>query len=106
MYSKFDPEPTKELTNRAVKILDANYEKSDLPKIFKDTCSHFKQSKKLQLLSLLQQYEQMIDGNHGDWKTKSVNFELKEGAKPYHGRPFPVPQIHRRTLQKEVDRMV
>ncbi len=53
MYSKFEPESTKELTNRAVKILDAKYEKADLPKIVKDTCSHLKESEKLELLSLL-----------------------------------------------------
>ncbi len=45
----------------------------------------------------------MFDGTLGDWKTKPVNFELKEGAQPYHGRPFPVPQNHRATLRKEVD---
>ena len=31
MYSKFEPGSTKELTNHAVKILDANYERADLP---------------------------------------------------------------------------
>ena len=91
MYSKFEPESTKELTHRAVKILDTDYEKADLPKIVKDTCSHLKESKKLELLSLLQQYEKMFDWTLGDWKTKPVNFELKEGAQPYHGRPFLVP---------------
>ena len=106
MYSKFEPESTKELTYQAVKILDANYEKADLPKIVKDTCSHLKESKKLELLSLLQKYEQMFDGTLGKCKTEPVNFELKEGAQPYHGCPFAVPQIHRRTLQKEVDQMV
>ena len=56
MYSKFEPESTKELTNWAIKILDANYEKADLPKIVKDTYTHLKESKKLELLSLLQWY--------------------------------------------------
>ncbi len=44
MYSKFEPESTKELTNCAVKILDAKYEKVDLPQIVKDTCSHITES--------------------------------------------------------------
>ncbi len=34
----------------------------------------------IELLSLLQWYEQMFDGTLGDWKTKPVTFELKEGA--------------------------
>ncbi len=48
----------------------------------------------------------MFDGTLGDWKTKPVNFDLKEGAQPYHRRPFLVPQIHRATLHKEVDQFV
>ena len=35
-----------------------------------------------------------------------MHFELKPDAKPFHGRPYPVPQIHKETLRKEVDRMV
>ncbi len=74
MYSKFEPESTKEPTNWAVKILDANYEKADLPKIVKDTCSHLKESKNLKLLILLQKYEPMFDNTIGKWKTELVPF--------------------------------
>jgi hypothetical protein len=35
-----EPESTKELTNRAVKILDAKYEKTDLPEIVETQCQH------------------------------------------------------------------
>ncbi len=52
-YLKPSQNITKEQTNRAVKILDAKYEKADLPQIFHNTCSHLKESKKLELLSLL-----------------------------------------------------
>ncbi len=91
MYSKLEPESTKELTNCTVKILDAKYENADLPQIFKDTCSHLSESKKLELLSLLQKYELMSDCTLGKWKTEPVHFKLKEGSKLYHERPFTVP---------------
>ena len=42
----------------------------------------------------------------GDWKTKLVSFQLKEGVSLYHGRAFPVPKIHKNTLIKEVERLV
>ncbi len=51
-------------------------------------------------------YELLFDGTLGDWKTKPVSFQLKEGASPYHGRAYPVPKIHTETLVKEVDRLV
>jgi hypothetical protein len=42
----------------------------------------------------------------GDWKLPPVSFELKEGAKPYHGRPYPIPKIHKATLMKEFNRVI
>jgi hypothetical protein len=51
-------------------------------------------------------YELLFDGTLGDWKTKPVSFQLKEGASMYHGRAFPVPKINKDTLIKEVDRLV
>ena len=41
----------------------------------------------------------------GDWKTESVSFDLKEGVKPYHGRPYPVPNIRKQTTIKEINRL-
>ncbi len=38
-----------------------------------------------------------------DWKLLPVSFELKEDAKPYHGRPYPIPKIHKATLMKEMN---
>ena len=34
-----------------------------------------------------------------------MHLELRKDAKPYHGRPFPVPQVHRATLKKELERL-
>jgi hypothetical protein len=57
------------------------------------------------LLALLLKYEELFDGTLGDWKLPPVSIELKEGAKPYHGRPYPIPKIHKATLMKEIDRL-
>ncbi len=48
----------------------------------------------------------LFDGILGDWKTKPVSFQLKEGVSLYHGQAFSVPKIHKETLIKEVDRLV
>jgi len=32
--------------------------------------------------------------------------QLKPGAKPFHGKPFPIPRVHKDTLRKEVERLV
>jgi hypothetical protein len=42
----------------------------------------------------------------GDSQLLPVSFELKEGAKLYHGRPYPIPKIHKATLMKKIDFLV
>jgi len=58
------------------------------------------------LLSLILQHEELFDGTLGDWQGEEVNFELKPEAKPFHGRPFPVPHFHKDTIKKEVKQLV
>ena len=41
----------------------------------------------------------------GDWDTEPVSLRLREGAKPFHGRPFPTPKVHKETLKEELDRL-
>ncbi len=51
---------------------------------------------------MLLKFESLFDGTLGDWKLPPVSFELKEGMKPYHGRPYPVPHKHKAVLMKEI----
>jgi hypothetical protein len=53
------------------------------------------------LLELLTEYEELFDGTLVNWNTKPISFELKEGTKPYHGRPYPVPRVHKEATIKE-----
>jgi hypothetical protein len=101
-----EPLATKEETERVTRILDAKYEKADLPKIVEENCPHLDESQKGALLELLQRHESMFQGKLGQWIGEEVHFDLKEGAKPWQGRPYPVPKIHEVTVRKEVDRLV
>jgi hypothetical protein len=60
---------------------------------------------KKKLLQLLKKYKSPFDGTLGDWKTKPVSFQLKDGVSPYHGQAFPVPKVHKETIIKEVERL-
>jgi hypothetical protein len=87
-------------TERAVKILDAKYERADLPEVVKNNCSHISPKDQHKLLELLLEFEELFDGTLGDWDTEPVSFQLKPGATPYKGRPFPVPKNTQRTLKR------
>ena len=100
-----EPVSMREATNRAVKILDANYKKANLPDIIANSCEHLDPSQQKDLLKLLSEFEELFDGTLGDWKTDPVGFKLKPGAKPYHSKPYPVPRVHLETLKKEIKRL-
>ncbi len=89
-------------TNNVVEILDANYEKADLPAIIRENCSHLKASDREKLLSVLLKFESLFNGTLCDWKPLPVSFELKEGIKPYHGRPYSILHKHKAILMKEI----
>jgi hypothetical protein len=48
----------------------------------------------------------LFDGTLGKWNQDPIKLELKEGATPYHARPFPIPKCHTETLKMEVERLV
>jgi hypothetical protein len=100
-----EPISTHSATKRMVKILDAKYEKADLPAIIRENCSHLTASNREKLISVLLKFESLFNGTLGDWKLPPVSFELKEGMKQYHGRPYPILLKHKAVLMKEIKRL-
>jgi hypothetical protein len=80
-----EPQSTQDATQHATRILDARYSKADLQSAARDNCKHLSANQKKKLLQRLKKYELLFDGTLGDWKTKPVSFQLKEGVSPYHG---------------------
>ena len=76
-------------------ILDAKYKKADLLSVVDTNCPHLSLPDQNKLLHLLTKYEDLFDSIQGDWNTEPVSFNLKDGAKPYNGRAYPVPHAHK-----------
>ena len=93
-------------TDRVEGILDATYEKADLPNVINENCSHLSSENKAKLLRLLQKIEELFDGTLGDFQTDPVSFSLKDGAQPYHGKAFPIPHVHKATFKREVEHLI
>ncbi len=81
-----EPQSTQDTTKCVTQILDAKYKKADLQSIVRDNCKHLSTNQQKKILQLLKKYESLFDGTFGDWKTKPVSFQLKEGVSPYHGQ--------------------
>ena len=103
-YFVQDPATVDDATQRIKDILDAKYKKADIPKLVK-TQQHLTSSDQRRLRRLLTAFADLFDGTLGKWRGRDYNIELKEGATPYHARPYPIPKIHEQTLRMEVDRL-
>jgi hypothetical protein len=101
-----EPISTRNATKRVLEILDGKYDRANLPAIVRDNCTHLTPLHQEKLLSLLLEFESLFDGTLGDWNRPPVSIKLIKGATPYHGRPYPIPQIHKATLMKEINRLV
>ncbi len=96
-----EPHSTRDATKYVMQILDAKYKKLDLQSIVRDNCKHLSVDWQKQLLQLLKKYESLFDGTLGDWRTKPVSFQWREGVSPNHGQAFLVPKIDNDTIIKE-----
>ncbi len=73
-----EPISTCSATECMTEMLDAKYEKADLPAIVRENCSHLKAFDREKLLSVLLKFELLVDGTLGDWNLPPVSFELKK----------------------------
>ena len=47
----------------------------------------------------------LFDDTLGLWKGDPYKIELRDGAQPYHARPYGVPPAYKQTFKQEVDRL-
>ena len=55
------------------------------------------------LKELLSKAESLFDGTLGEWDCEPHHIQSKDGVKPHHAEPFPVPKAHERTLWNEIE---
>jgi hypothetical protein len=98
LNSSFAQEPasTRNSTKRVVEILDAKYDKADLPSIVKNNCAHLSTSHCNSLLALLLKFEELFDGMLEDWKLPPVSFELKKRCQAVPWQVITISQIYTR----------
>ena len=104
LYSVEDSEAVKDATERIKKILDAKYEPANIDDVVAG-CTHLDETERKKLKTLLNKYKELFDGSLGHWKGQNYDIELREEAKPYHARPYPIPKAYEQTLKMEVERL-
>ena len=85
-----DTTAMEEATERIRTILEAKYEAANLREICNKSL-HLDTAKQEQLFRLLNSYEVLFNGQWGHWLGDEYGIDLKEDAKPYHAKAFPIP---------------
>jgi hypothetical protein len=65
-----EPISTRNTTKRVVEILDAKYDKADLPSSVKNNCVHLSTPHRNSLLALLLKFKELFDGTLWNWKLR------------------------------------
>ena len=99
-----DSKSLKDATSRMKQILEAKYEPADIKEVV-NSCKNLQSTEKVALYRLLSKYKNLFDGTLGHWIGEKYHIELKEGAKPYHTRAYPIPKAYEQTLKMEVKRL-
>ena len=105
MLADLEAGPVQQATQRMKNILDAKYERMT-PQQIASLSTHLSTSEQQKLQAILSKFEHLFDGSLGTWKMEDYSIELKEGVKPYHGRPYSIPKIYEQTLKEEIEHLV
>jgi hypothetical protein len=100
----YEPGILKEAEKRQNRILDADYRKVEVDP-FVQELEHLTEDEKQTLGKTLNKFPTLFGGGTGMLNIKPVRLELIDGAKPYHARPFPVPQSLEATTKTEMKRL-
>ena len=99
----FESNSVIDLTSWMTKIAKSRYKKANLEEIVAK-CMHLTIEQRNKLYHLLKEHEGLFDGTLGKWNLPPKDIKLKEGAMPYHARPFTVPKLYEQPLRNELDR--
>ncbi len=100
--SNQDISPEIHLTEKGA-LKQLTYEAADLPTIVAGRPNLNAEQKK-QLLTVFRKHKAIFAGKRGNWKGEEVSIRLKEGAKPYYTRPYPIPLKHLDATKHKLER--
>jgi hypothetical protein len=104
-YAAYESDILQEAEKRHNRILDSDYRKVELDP-FVQELEHLTEDEKHTLGKTLKNLPTLFGGGLGMLNIiKPVKLELIDGAKPYHARPFPVPQSLEATKKTEMKRL-
>ena len=92
---------------RKGELKENKYKKYSAKEITNHTNQKHLTSKQKELLEgILTKFENIFEGRPGTFRDLEVSFDLKENIKPFYGRPYPVPEAHKKIFKGALDEMI
>ena len=101
--SSNDPKIIRAAEERQAGILDADYSKVEIDEHVNEL-EYLDPEQRKRLAQTLRGFPELFGGGLGRLKINPVHLELKAGAKPYHAKPFGIPQAYETTTKKDIAR--
>jgi hypothetical protein len=89
----------------SVDIKSSKYEKVDTDYVAKQQ-KHLTPSQQIELANVLKNYKHLFSGKLGCYPGYQVHLELNDDAKPFHTRPYPVPENNKVVFKAELEHLV
>jgi RNase H-like domain found in reverse transcriptase/Reverse transcriptase (RNA-dependent DNA polymerase)/Integrase zinc binding domain len=89
---------------RQGRILDADYSAVDIDEHV-DSIEDLTMDQKNLLKTILHKHKGLFQGGLGILNVKPIKLDLQRDAKPFHAKPFGIPQAFLATTRKEIDRL-
>lgn len=102
-HLEIDPDGLHDFETRFTKILDADYSAINMDEHI-DSLDYLSSAQRENLKGVLAKYPTLTKGGLGKLSIPPVHLELRENAKPFHARAFPIPKYYYDTTRKEIDR--
>lgn len=83
-------------------IRNAEYEPADINAVAQAQ-THLTSSQRDELAALLREFPRLFDGKLRCYPDRKVHFELIDGEKPVHQRPYDMPHAYRDVFKTELD---
>ena len=105
MEETFETEATKAMISRMTRIAESKYEPADLDKVV-GSCTNLSTQDQSALYKVLKDFEEMFDGQLGEWKMEPISIKLKKDARPIHARAYTIPKIYENTVKTEIEQFL
>ena len=97
-----EPSILQQAEERQARILDADYSKVEMVEHV-NSLEHLNAEEKRELTKTLNEFPTLFGGGLGKLDIEPIHLELKDGAKPYHAKPFTLPPAFLNSTKKEIE---